>query len=129
MQEIGSGTNYRISVEKPKNRIYFWFFGDLLDPAGIAGLSNDLNAAIGVTKPGFTALADFSAVNLLGLPDAAKQTQTTLASANVKKVASVWQRESFAKYVIDSTAHKVDTYQEKRKVFFSRAEAEKWLDE
>jgi hypothetical protein len=130
MEEIGSGTNYRISFDKAKNRIYFWFFGDIMNPAGVAGLPGDLKKAVQLARPAFTGLADFSDMKLLGLPDVAQDTQATLVAGGIKKVASVWNRESFAKFIVDSTAAKVgDKYSEKRKIFFDRAEAEAWLDE
>ncbi len=37
MQEIGSDTNYRIAVDKIKNRAHFWFFGDILNTGGSKG--------------------------------------------------------------------------------------------
>lgn len=129
MEKIGSGTNYRISVDKVKNRIYFWFFGDVMSPAGVADLPNDLKSALKLTSPGFTGLADFTEVKLLGLPDVTQQTQAALAAGGIRKVASVWNRESFAKFVVDSSAHKVDMYEQRREVFFSTSEAEAWLNE
>jgi hypothetical protein len=131
MKEIGTGPHHRVEVDAAKNRIYLTFFGDALTDTAAAGLRDSLQAAITLMKPGFTALGDFTEMNLMGLPDVARQLQTSLSSAGVKKAASVWSHESFAKMLIDSSAQKVKEgeYSAKRKVFKNRAEAEAWLDE
>lgn len=131
MKEIGSGPTYRIMIEKTKNRIYFSFFGDLVNEASVAGLLDATKASSALMKPGFTALADFREVKLLGLPDIAQKVQMTLLEAGLLKVASVWNHESFAKIIIDSSAQKVGSgmYSEKRKVFKDKVEAEAWLAE
>ncbi len=51
--------------------------------------------------------------------------------ANVKKIASVWNTETFAKMIVDSSAQKVagGAYDVRRKVFHDKTEAEAWLDE
>ena len=131
MQEIGSGPSYRLEVDIPKNRIYLSFFGDALSDASVVGLLPAVKAACDLMKPGFTALADFTEMKLLGLPDVAQKVQISISNAGVRKVASVWGHESFAKIVVNSSAEKVKggEYSERRKVFKDRAEAEAWLDE
>ncbi len=131
MKEIGSGPTYRIMIDKTKNRIYFSFFGDLVKDASVAGLLDATKASSALMEPGFTALADFREVNLLGLPDIAQKVQMTLLEAGLRRVASVWSHESFAKIIIDSSAQKAGSgmYSEKRKVFKDEVEAEAWLDE
>ena len=77
----------------------------------------------------FTCLADFTEVGLLGLPDIAQQVQETLAAAHVRKVASVWSKEGFAKIVVQRSAnHAAGGYSEKREVFSDLTVAEAWLD-
>jgi hypothetical protein len=131
MKEIGSGPSYRVEVDTLKNRIYFSFFGDALGEASVAGLIDAVEAACALMKPGFTSLADFTEMKLLGLPDVARETQVTISHAGVRKVASIWNHESFAKIVVDSSAEKVMSgeYSEKRKVFTDRAEGEAWLND
>ena len=131
MKEIGTGPHHRVEVDTAKNRIYMTFFGDALSDAAAAGLRNSLQASIALMKPGFTALGDFTEMNLMGLPDVARDLQTTLLNSGIRKAASVWSHESFAKMLIDSSAQKVKEgeYSAKRKVFKNRAEAEAWLDE
>ncbi len=67
---------------------------------------------------------------MLGVPDIVQELQETVMAAGLRKLASVWDRDSFAKLVVDSSAQKVagGAYEEKRKVFHTRAEAEAWLD-
>lgn len=131
MQEIGSGPNYRVEVDTAKNRIYFWFFGDVVQVSGAAHLPNDTKAACDLMRPGFTSLADFTGMKMLGVPDVVHQVQATLLSAGLRKVASVWNAESFAKFIVDSSAQKLKSgeYDAKRRVFKDRSEAEAWLDE
>ena len=130
MKEIGAGPHHRVEVDTAKNRIYLSFFGDALTDAAAAGLRDSLQASIALMKPGFTALGDFTEMNLMGLPDVARELQTTLLNAGVKKAASVWSHESFAKIIVDSSAQKVSgEYSERRKVFKNRVEAQAWLDE
>jgi hypothetical protein len=131
MKEIGTGPHHRVEVDTAKNRMYLAFFGDALSDAAAAGLRDEIQAAIALMKPGFTALGDFTEMNLMGLPDVAQQLQTALLNAGVKKAASVWSNESFAKILVDSSAKKVSAgeYSERRKVFKNRLEAEAWLDE
>jgi len=130
MKEIGAGPHHRVEIDTAKNRMYLTFFGDALTDAAAVGLRDEIQAAIALMKPGFTALGDFTEMNLLGLPDIVQQLQMTLLNAGVRKAASVWSHESFAKVIVDSSAKKVSgEYSDKRKVFKSRVEAEAWLDE
>lgn len=130
MQELGSGPNYRLAVDAGKNRIYVWAFGDILNTSGVAALPNDAKAACNTMKPGFTVLVDFTGVKLLGLPDMIQQLQSIMLEAGVRRITSVWSEESFAKFIVDSSAHKVKggAYEEKRQAFMNRGEAEAWLD-
>ena len=130
MKEIGAGPHHRVEVDTAKNRMYLTFFGDALRDVAAAGLRDQIQTAITLMKPGFTALGDFTEMNLLGLPDIVRELQTGYLKAGVRKAASVWSHESFAKVIVDSSAQKVSgEYSEKRKVFKNRAEAEVWLDE
>jgi hypothetical protein len=131
MQEIGSGANYRVGVDTAKNRVYFWFFGDVLNTYGVADLPEHVKTACALMKPRFTGLADFSEMKMLGVPDVVQQVQANLLNAGLRKIASVWSDESFAKFIVDSSAQKLKSgeYDEKRKVFKNRIEAEAWLDE
>ncbi len=131
MQEIGSGPSYRVEIDAAKNRVYFSFFGDAVSMASAAGLLEATAAACGLMKPGFTGLADFTKMNLLGLADLAQKVQMTLLNAGLRKMASVWDRDSFAKIVVNSSAESVKSgeYSEKRRLFKDRVEAEAWLDE
>ncbi len=131
MQEIGSGPNYRVEVDTAKNRIYLRFIGDIVSEAQVTGLLEAAEAACATMKPQFTTLADFTEMKLLGLPDVTQQLQMTLLNAGLRRLASVWGQETFAKLVVESSAQKVKSgeYSERRKVFKNRIEAEAWLSE
>jgi hypothetical protein len=131
MQEIGSDANYRVAADKTKNRLYLWALGEIMGSKGIEGMVPATKTACGVLKPGFTALVDFTEIKMLGVPDIVRELQETVMAAGLRKLASVWDRETFAKLVVDSSAQKVagGAYDTKRMVFHSRAEAEPWLDE
>jgi hypothetical protein len=131
MKEIEASPHYRVEVDTVKNRFYLSLFGDVLTDADVAGMLDAVQTAIDLLKPGFTAVGDFTELKLLGLPDISQEVQMTLFNGGLRKVASVWSREGFAKIVVDSSAGKVDSghYSEKRKVFTNRVEAEVWLDE
>jgi len=129
MDDLASGPNYRIAADRLKNRLYFWFFGSIMKPEANARLGHDTREACGRMKPGFTALVDLMGLTMLGLPDMAQRFQSTLLKAGVTKVASVWDKASFSKIIVDSSAQKLgEDYAERRKTFFDRAEAETWLD-
>lgn len=129
MEEIGSGLNYRLTVDKLKNRMYLWCFGELMSAAANEPMVSHVRDACTVLNPGFTVLADFLEVKLLGLPDITQRVQTALLNGGVGKVATVWNKESFSKLVVDSSADKIgDAYAAKRKAFANRAEAESWLE-
>jgi len=128
MNEIGSGLNYRIAVDIVKNRMYSWFFGEIMRLEDNPDLLSDVEKACRSLKAGFTAFSDLSEVKMLGLPDVAQNVQTIILNCGVSKVASVWKRESFSKLVVDSSAQKAGSYAEKRRTFFDQAEAEAWLD-
>lgn len=130
MQDVGSSNNYRIAVDFRKNRIYFWFFGDIGRESGAENLLVHTRSACDVLIAGFTVLADFTQSNLLGLPDLAQEVQYSLMNSGVSKVASVWTKESSGKLIVDFAANEVaqGLYGQRRKVFFDRAEAEAWLD-
>ena len=131
MKEIASGPSYRVQLDAVKNRIYLSFFGDAVGEASVAGFVDAVKAACALMKPGFTSLADFTEMKLLGLPDIVQQAQLTLLNAGLQKLASLWDHETFAKMVVDSSAEKVKSgeYSEKRKVFTDRVEAEAWLND
>jgi hypothetical protein len=131
MKEIEAGPHHRVEVDMAKNRLYLSFFGDALTDTHAAGLREGVQNAIALLRPGFTALGDFTEMNLLGLPDLVREVQMTIFNAGVRKSASVWNQESFAKIIVDSSAGKVKSgeYVKKRKVFTDRLEAEAWLDE
>jgi hypothetical protein len=131
MQEIGSGKNHRVAVDTSKNRVYFWFFGDAITVENVDRLPRDATTARDMLKPGFTILADFTEMKLLGLTDQVTAVQAIFGVADLHKVAEVWPIESFAKFVVNSLAQKVkDTaFAQKIRAFKNRAEAEAWLDE
>jgi hypothetical protein len=130
MQEIGSGAVYRIAIDQTKNRLYFWLFGDITSPSHADGMVEAVKTACNTLRPNFTVLVDFTEMKLLGLPDIVQKLQNMLMEAGLKKLASVWSGETFAKLVVDSSAHKAGggAYDQKRQVFQNRAEAEVWLD-
>lgn len=130
IEEMGSGTNYRITIDKAKNRLYILILGEAMTPEGVRGLVPAVKAGCAGLKPGFSAVADFLEMTLLGLPDAVRDVQETIMGAGLGKLASIWQRETFAKMLVDDLARKSagGALAERRRVFHSRPEAEAWLD-
>ena len=127
--ETARGLNYAMQVDIARNRLEIQFFGDLTDPKENENIPSETRDASERLTKGFTCLADFTKVGLLGLPDIAKQVQETLVQCGVGKVASVWSTEGFAKLVIQRSANQASGgYSEKRKVFSDLGEAEAWLD-
>jgi hypothetical protein len=129
MTEIGSGGNYRIAVDTARNRFYIWYFGEVMRTTENPQLLAHTQEACRRLKPGFSVLADYLDLTMMGLPDVIESVQSTLLNSGVNRVATVWSADSFSKLVIDSQAQKVgDAYAGKRKAFTNRAEAETWLD-
>ncbi len=131
MKEIEASPHYRVQIDTAKIRLYLSLFGDILTDADVDGMLDAIQTAIKLLKPGFTAVGDFTEMNLLGLPDVSQDVQMTLLNGGLRKVASVWSHEGFSKIVVDSSAGKVKSgqYSDKRKVFKDKIEAEAWLDE
>ena len=131
MQEIGSGKNHRVAVDMSKNRIYLWFFGDAITAISLDLLPRNAKTARDMLKPGFTILADFTEMKLLGLTDQVTAVLGILGVAELRKAAEVWPKESFAKLVVNSLAQRVKdgAFAQKTRAFTNRAEAEAWLDE
>lgn len=129
MIEIGSGRNYRIAVDTMRNRLYIWYSGEVMRSTENPQLLVHAQEACRSLKPGFSVLADYLEMTMLGLPDVIASVQATLLDSGVNRVATVWKADSFSKIVIDSQAQKVGhAYAEKRKPFSDRAKAEAWLD-
>lgn len=130
MQEIGSGKNHRVAVDKSKNRIYLWFFGDAITVMNVDLLPGHAKTARDMLKPDFTILADFTEMKLLGLTDQVTAVLGILGVADLHKAAEVWPKESFAKFVVNSLAEQVKdgAFAQKTRAFTSRVEAEAWLD-
>ena len=108
MIQTAHGLNYVIEIDNSKNRLRIRFFGDILDAARNARVPADTKDAVSRLASGFTCLADFTEVGLLGLPDLAKQVQVTLLEAGVRKVASVWTKEGFSRLVVQRSAEQAD---------------------
>jgi len=89
-----------------------------------------LRTACNLLKPGFSALVDYTKMELLGLTDAVQHVQKIFITSGIGKLAMVWERETFAKLTVDSLAQKTDSdaYKANRKSFFNRSEAEEWLN-
>lgn len=130
MREIGSTKNFRIAVDSSKNRLYLIVSGDALKANENLEAPVIIERACAQLKPGFTCLADHTQLSLFGLPDVAAQIQSAMMRAGVRKVASVWPSESFAKIVVKSAGDQTgDAYTAKRKYFTDLGSAEAWLDE
>ena len=130
METVGSTEHCTISIDRQKNRIFLVFIGDILDPKTAEPIPGQTQKGCEQLKPGFTCLADFTQMRLLSLGDLAAKVQSTLLRADVKKVASVWSEDTFAKMVVDRSGEKVGSeYASRRKHFTDRTTAEKWLDE
>lgn len=129
MIEIGSGGNYRIAVDPVRNRLYIWYFGELIRATENPLMVQHAQEACQRLKRGFSVLADFSDLTMMGLTDVIAGIQTALHNSGVDRVAAIWRTDSFSKLVVDSQAQKVgDAYADKRKNFFDRSEAEAWLE-
>ncbi len=111
MKEIEASSHYRVQIDTVKNRLYLSLLGDILTDADVDGMLDAIQTAIKLLKPGFTAVGDFTEMNLLGLPDVSQDVQMTLLNGGLRKVASVWSHEGFSKIVVDSSAGKVKSGQ------------------
>jgi hypothetical protein len=130
MMEVASTKNFRIAVDLPKNRLYLIVSGDALKANENLEAPAFVEKACAQLKPGFTCLADHTQLSLFGLPDVAAQIMSAMMRAGLRKVASVWPSESFAKIVVKSTGEQTgDSYTAKRKFFSDLGSAEAWLDE
>lgn len=130
MREIASTKNFRIEIDSSKNRLYLIVSGDALKANENLEAPAIVERACAQLKPGFTCLADHTHLNLFGLPDIAGKIQSAMERAGLRKVASVWPSESFAKIVVKSAGEQTgDAYVAKRKYFTDLAAAEAWLDE
>jgi hypothetical protein len=129
MRGIGSTKNTRVAIDSMKNRLHVNLFGDALRADENQQVPAFVEQGCAQLKPGFTCLADYTQLKLFGLPDVARDVMAVMMRAGVRKVATVWPDESFAKLVLGSAAKDTgDAYLSKRQTFTDLDSAKAWLD-
>ncbi len=130
MNEIGSTKNFRVAVDKSKNRMLLVLSGDAVGAKENQDAPLIVQKACTELRPGFTCLGDQTQLKLFALPDIAREIMKVMMNAGVGKVASVWAKESFSKVVVGFAAKATgDEYLLRRKSFTDIDSAKAWLDE
>ncbi len=130
MKDIGSTKNFQIAIDPSRNRLHLTVSGEALRANENEDAPRLVEQACAQLRPGFTCLADHTQLKLFGLPDIAARIMSVMMRAGVRKVASVWPDESFAKLVVGTAAKETgEAYASRRQSFTDLDSAKAWLDE
>jgi hypothetical protein len=125
MRTVASTDHYVIGVDEAKNRLFFLMKGDWTETKAVPDWLEDVKQALKFMSPGFTELIDWTEVSAIVLTDYIAGAQQLAINAGLRKAARVYAGEKFLKLQMDSLSKKTNFPVES---FFSREEAEVWLD-
>lgn len=129
MKEILKTPFYTFHVDRVKNRIYLKGRGQWVKKSELAMIGPHTEMATKEVSRGFRVLSDLRDVEVILVPDAAKDVMDALAKAGVRKAAVVWSGRMIARKQLEHQAETLgDEYLTRRKQFQTLEEAEQWLD-
>ena len=126
MAVVASTPFYTISVDSVKNRMSLKVKGSWLKDSEVPTFLDDIRKGLDKCSPGFTIFMDVSEMGGTFLPDVLAEAQKMAIQAGVKKVGSVYEKETFFKMQAEQIAQKTG-FPVKR--FGKVQDAEAWLDE
>ncbi|MCP4149021.1 MAG: hypothetical protein GY757_14835 [bacterium] len=129
MIEIANNQCYSIYVEPSKNRVYLTLIGFWASPATVPNYLDDITKMSLHVKEGYTILSDLSQMKApsADIGNIHRKAQEICVAAGLGKTAELLpgikpvEKKVIDRYSKDSGMNK--------KVFKSKADAEKWLDE
>ena len=128
METIAKTAYYHIRVDQEKNRIYLEIIGFWKSVDVAPHFHQDIHKTFSRLKPGFTVLADLTSMKP-SPPEVKKlheDTQKMGVKAGLYKAAEVIPEDSVVQIQLDDFGQKSHIT---RRVFYSRQEAEQWLDQ
>ncbi|MFH1114790.1 MAG: STAS/SEC14 domain-containing protein [Pseudomonadota bacterium] len=126
MKTIASNDYYTVSVDGLKNRLFLSASGMWVKEGEVKNLVPDVQAALAELQPNLTILVDARGMQGTSLPDLFVDAQKAAVAKGIKRVASVYERESFFKLQAEEIAQ-TSGFPVKR--FAAMEEAQAWLDE
>lgn len=125
MKTIASNDFYSISVDTQKNRLLLIAKGMWVKPDDFKNFVADVQTALDELKGNLTILVDARGMQGTSLPSVFLEAEKAAMAKGIKKVASVYDRESFFKMQAQQIAQ-TSGFPVQR--FASIDEAETWLD-
>lgn len=124
---IAQTPQYKISVDKGKNRAYLTIVGFWRNPEEVPNYVSDWKKAVTMLRPGFTLLTDVREMKIhpASVRDVHEEAQKLLVNAGVRKVAEL-HADKVAEMQLDGVSK--DSKMPKQN-FSDPKEAELWLDE
>jgi hypothetical protein len=130
MEVIVEREQYRIAVDRAKNRLLFEAWGDLIEAGQYKHIPDDWRTACSQVKPGFSVLGDYSRVGVHFMKRESAEGMKVVFDAGVKKVAVFWGVKVLGRWTTEQAAAEAsDQYAAKRRSFENREEAEAWLED
>jgi hypothetical protein len=127
MITIAANQHYKFSYDEHKNRVYFRMSGYWKNPEVVPEYLQDWGAAIKLTRPGFTLVADVS--EMITHPASVKQLhEKAMDLCNIGGIGHVAEISPSDKIAVLQTAGMADKTQLKYTRFQDQASADTFLD-
>jgi len=125
MKTIASNAFYSVAVDTQKNRIILSAKGMWVKADEVQNFVADVQAALDELQPNLTILVDARGMQGTSLPEVFVAAEKLAVAKGIKRVASVYDRESFFKLQAQQIAQ-TSGFPVQR--FASMDEAKTWLD-
>ena len=126
MKTIASNEYYSVAVDTQKNRLFLSASGMWLKETEVKGFVADVKKGLDELRTNLTILIDARGMKGTSLPNLFVDAQKAGVAKGIKRVASVWDRESFFRFQADQIKQ-TSGFPVQR--FAAMEEAEAWLDE
>ena len=126
MRTVTRTDNYLHETDTAKNRGYITLYGTWISAREVPDVLQDVEELCRTLRPGFTILCDFTQIKATALPDIFQRAAEILVATGMKRFAALHERQTFMQSQM-AQASRDKSFP--GKVFYSRDEAEAWLDE
>ncbi len=126
MKTVASNDYYTVGVDTQKNRLFLSATGMWIKEAEVKDFVTDVQTALDELQPSLTILIDGRGMQGTSLPDVFVDAQKAAVVKGIKRVASVYDRESFFKLQAEQIAQ-TSGFPVQR--FGDMEEARSWLDQ
>ena len=126
MKTVTRTDQYLHEADLEKNRGYISLYGNWTNVGEVPEVLQDVEKLCSTLRPGFSILCDFTRIQATALPDIFQRASKILVAAGMKKFAALHERQTFLQTQMARVSRGIDF---PGRVFYSRDEAEAWLDE